>query len=384
MNILYPFYYIKSLFFPRISPLITVHIDEAALLHNLGKYRQAYPDIQFAPVLKSNAYGHGLIPIARILDSPNIPFLIVDSYYEALTLRQNAIKSPILIIGYILPEIIKKSRLKNVYFTVTSLAQLQAINDSIRRPISIHLKIDTGMHRQGLLPTEIHQAITIIKKNSFIQLQGICSHLADADNSISRYNTSQLEQWEQSIQFFKTAFPQLTYYHISASAGLIHTAKSHHNLARLGLGLYGISIIENNKLSLKPVLSLTSIISGIKVIKKGDTVGYNNTFIAKNDMLIATIPAGYAEGVDRRLSNIGQVEIAEILCPIIGRISMNITTIDITHIPNIQIGDIVTLISNDNSSPISANAIAKICDTIPYEILIHIPGYLRREIIKTK
>ncbi len=382
MNILYPFYHIKSLFFPRISPLITVHIDEAALLHNLREYRQAYPDIQFAPVLKSNAYGHGLIPIAHILDSPNIPFLIVDSYYETLTLRQNAIKSPILIIGYILPEIIKKSHLKNVYFTVTSLVQLQAINDSIRRPISIHLKIDTGMHRQGLLPTEIHQAITIIKKNSSLQLQGICSHLADADNKINTYNQAQLNQWEQSIPFFENAFPQLTYYHISASAGLIHTAKSHHNLARLGLGLYGISIIENNKLSLKPVLSLTSIISGIKVIKKGDTVGYNNTFIAKNDMLIATIPAGYAEGVDRRLSNIGQVEIAGILCPIIGRISMNITTIDITHIPNIQIGDIVTLISNDNSSPISANAIAKMCDTIPYEILIHIPGYLRREIKK--
>jgi alanine racemase len=360
--------------------LITVHIDKAALLHNLREYRQAYPDIQFSTVLKSNAYGHGLIPIARILDSPNAPFLIVESYYEALTLRQNAIKSPILIIGYILPEIIKKSQLKNIYFTVTTLAQLQVINDSIRRPISIHLKIDTGMHRQGLLTTEIHQAITIIKQNSFIQLQGICSHLSDADNKISKYNTSQLKKWEQSIQFFKTAFPDLTYYHISASAGLIHTAKSHHNLARLGLGLYGISIIENNKLSLKPVLSLTSIISGIKVVKKGDTVGYNNTFIAKNDMLIATIPAGYAEGVDRRLSNIGQVEVAGTLCPIIGRISMNITTIDITHIPNIQIGDIVTLISNDNSSPISANAIAKICDTIPYEILIHIPSHLRRVI----
>jgi alanine racemase len=384
MNILSPFRYIKSLFSPRISPLITVHIDKDSILHNLREYRQAYPNIQFAPVLKSNAYEHGLIPIARILDDKNSPFLIVDSYYEALTLRQNAIKSPILIIGYIAPEIIKKSRLKNVYFTVTSLAQLQNINDSVRRPISIHLKIDTGMHRQGLLPTEIHQAITIIKKNPSIQLQGICSHLADADSKRRKYNKAQLEQWEQSIQFFKNTFPQLTYYHISASAGLIHTSQSHHNLARLGLGLYGISTIENTKLTLKPALKLTSIISGIKVIKKGDTVGYNNTFIAKRDMLIATIPAGYAEGIDRRLSNIGQVEVAGILCPIIGRVSMNITTIDITHIPNIQIGDIVTLISNDNSSPISANAIAQICDTIPYEILIHIPGYLRREIIKVK
>lgn len=376
--------HIKSLFYSKGTPLITLTIDRGALIHNLSEYQKAYPEIQFAPVLKSNAYGHGLIPIARILDREKLPFLIVDSYYEALTLRHNHIKSPILIIGYVFPEIIKNSRLKNVHFTITSLSQLQAIHDIIRHPTAIHLKIDTGMHRQGLLPTEIHQAITIINHNPRLRLQGICSHLADADSKRRKYNQAQLTQWEHSIQFFKTAFPDISYYHISASAGLRHTSTETHNLTRLGLGLYGISSTENTKLSLKPVLKLTSIISGIKSIKKGATVGYNNTFTAPHDMTIATIPAGYTEGIDRRLSNIGHVEIAGILCPIIGRISMNITTIDITHISNIQIGDIVTLISNDNYSPISANAIAKICYSIPYEILIHIPGYLHRDIIKTK
>ena len=380
MNIISILRYTKSLFYSKKKSLITITIDRNALIHNLKEYQRAYPDIQFAPVLKSNAYGHGLIPIACILDKENLPFLIVDSYYEALTLRQNHIKSPILIIGYVFPETIKKSRLKNVHFTITSLSQLQTLHDLIRNPISIHLKIDTGMHRQGLLPSEIHQAITLIKHNPRLKLQGVCSHLADADSKRRKYNQAQLAQWEQSVQFFKTTFPDLKYYHISASAGLLHTDTTTHNLARLGLGLYGISTIENTKLSLKPVLKLTSIISGIKTIKKGDTVGYNNTFTASHDMTIATIPAGYSEGIDRRLSNIGQVEVAKKLCPIIGRISMNITIIDITHIPDIQVGDRVTLIHDKPLSPLSVSHIAEQCDTIPYEILIHIPPHLRREV----
>lgn len=257
MNIISILRYTKSLFHSKGTPLINITIDRGALIHNIREYQRAYPEIQFAPVLKSNAYGHGLIPIARILDRENLPFLIVDSYYEALTLRQNHIKSPILIIGYVFPEIIKNSRLKNVHFTITSLAQLQAIHDLVRNPISLHLKIDTGMHRQGLLPREIHQAITLIKHSPYLRLQGICSHLADADSKRRKYNQTQLAQWEHSIQFFKTAFPDISYYHISASAGLLHTSTATHNLTRLGLGLYGISPIENTKLSLKPVLKLT-------------------------------------------------------------------------------------------------------------------------------
>jgi alanine racemase len=146
----------------------------------------------------------------------------------------------------------------------------------------------------------------------------------------------------------------------------------------LGLGLYGISIIDNPKINLRPALSMQTVISGVKAIQKGDAVGYNNTFIAPKDMLIATIPAGYAEGVDRRLSNIGKVEVNGILCPIVGRVSMNISTIDVSNVSQVKLGDSVTIISNDNSSPISVNSIAKICNTIPYEILVHIPAHLRR------
>jgi alanine racemase len=362
----------------NLPSLITIYIDKSAILHNLQDYRQAYPELEFAPVLKSNAYGHSLVSVARILDSQRLPFLIVDSYYEARLVRDNNIQTPILIIGYVEPQIMIKSRLDKISFCITSLEQLRGLSYSKNR-LNLHLKIDTGMHRQGIMSSELDEAISIIKQNPNLNLQGIASHLADADNSKSQSVKNQLKQWAQIQNRLNQAFANITYNHISATAGVIHTKSNNaHNLTRLGLGLYGISIIDNPKVNLRPALSMQTIISGIKSIQKGDTVGYNNTFIAPRDMLIATIPAGYAEGVDRRLSNTGQVEVNGILCPIIGRVSMNITTIDVSNVPQVKLGDIVTIISNDNNSPISVSNIAKTCNTIPYEILVHIPAHLRR------
>lgn len=235
------------------------------------------------------------------------------------------------------------------------------------------------MHRQGIMTSEIDETIAIFKKNPNLKLQGVASHLADADNPESQSVKKQLKTWGKVQESLTQAFTNINYTHISATAGVIHTkSDSTHNLARLGLGLYGISLVNNPKVNLRLALTMQTIISGVKSIKKGDSVGYNDTFIAPRDMIIATIPAGYAEGVDRRLSNVGQVEVKGILCPIIGRVSMNITTIDVSNVPQVKLGDIVTIISSDNNSPISVANIANTCDTIPYEILIHIPAHLRR------
>lgn len=371
---------VKSRILPvNLTSLITIYINKGAILENLSAYRQTYPELEFAPVLKSNAYGHSLVPVARILDSQRLPFLIVDSYYEARLLRDNNIQTPILIIGYVEPQIILKSRLAKISFCITSLEQLQQIAGSSRK-LNLHLKIDTGMHRQGVLVSQLERVTKILKDNSNLNLKGISSHLADADNIESKSVSKQLKNWSKARDIMQQKFPNITYSHISATAGVLHTDDNIHNLARLGLGLYGISLADNTKINLKPALSMQTIISGVKKISKGDTVGYNNTFVAPRDMLIATIPAGYAEGVDRRLSNKGQVEVNGILCPIIGRVSMNITTIDVSAVPAVKLGDTVTIISDDNASPISISNIATTCQTIPYEILVHIPAHLRRVI----
>ncbi|MEY3470873.1 MAG: hypothetical protein RLZZ223_223, partial [Candidatus Parcubacteria bacterium] len=338
---------IKSRVLPLNLPsLITIYVNKSAILDNLAAYRKAYPELEFAPVLKSNAYGHSLVPVARILDSQELPFLIVDSYYEARLLRDNNILTPILIIGYVEPQIILKSRLVKISFCITSLEQLQQIAGS-NRNLNLHLKIDTGMHRQGVLISQLEQAIQIIKNNSNLNLEGISSHLADADNIESKSVSKQIKNWSKARDIIMQNFPKTNYSHISATAGVLHTDTNTHNLVRLGLGLYGISLANNDKIKLKPALSMQTIISGVKKISKGDTVGYNDTFVAPRDMLIATIPAGYAEGIDRRLSNKGQVEIKGVLCPIIGRVSMNITTIDVSDVPEVKLGDTVTIISDD-------------------------------------
>lgn len=364
----------------HISPLVTIDIFSDALIYNLNQFRKITPHKNVVPTLKSNAYGHGISLIARELENGRFPFFVVDSYFEAKMLRSDGIETPILIIGYSSLEMILKNRIKDISFTITSLDSLKELSEAINKKINVHLKIDTGMHRQGLLLNEVEQAFNIIKNNSNVALEGICSHLSDSDSNDDKFTLSQIEVWNNVVEKAKSTFPDIKYIHLSNTYGHRYSDKIKANISRLGIGLYGLANIEG--LDLKPVLEMKTIISGIKKIKKGDTVGYNNTFIAPNDMTIATIPLGYYEGLDRRLSNKGYVKVNGKFCKIVGRVSMNITTIDVTEIKDIRIGDLVQVISNIPSDLNSIHSISKISETIPYEALISLPERLRRVIIK--
>ncbi len=358
----------------RFPSLITISISKQALIHNLNFFRKIAPENKVAPVLKSNAYGHGLILIANILKREKVPFFIIDSYFEARALRNENIKTPLLIIGYSPSEILAENRLKDISFTITNLETLEELVKIAKRKVRIHLKIDTGMKRQGLIENEIDEAFDLIKNSENIELEGICSHFADADNSDRSFTNSQISIWNKIVEKAKNKFPSIKYIHISATDGHIHKdAKA--NLSRLGIGLYGIGEkIEG----LMPVLEMSSVISGIKNIKKGDKVGYGCTFTAEKDMTIATIPVGYYEGINRRLSNKGFVKIKDQLSPIIGRVSMNITTIDINNIKETRIGDKVTIISRNEKDRNSVKNISKETGTITYDITVHIPASLKR------
>jgi len=366
--------------FSGYRPLIEVLVYRDRLLNNLRVFQRGYPKQQIAPVLKSNAYGHGLVPVAKILDREKIAFLIVDSIFEANTLVQEGIKSKILVIGYTRSGEIKRNRYKNVAFTITNLDQLDRISRALNSKQIFHLKIDTGMHRQGILPEEFQESIIKIQSNKNILLEGLCSHFCSADSLDKNYCHFQIKNWDQAVKFFKGRFPQIKYYHLAATGGSYFRAKNT-NVVRLGMGLYGIDPSPNRELDLQPALALRTIISGLKLANKNDYIGYGLTFRAKKDMKIATVPAGYFEGVDRRLSNHGCYKVAERFCPLVGRVSMNISVIDVSQVPNLKVGDPVVLISSENGDPNSAQESAKICETIPYEILVHIPQHLRRTVI---
>lgn len=362
-------------------PLIKVLVYKKNLLYNLHTFQKAYPRYRIAPVLKSNAYGHGLVPIAKILDHQKIPFLVVDSLFEAKMLRGESIKSPVLIIGYTRASDIGKNNLKNVSFTITTRELLEELSKTLRVPQKLHLKIDTGIHRQGIRTEVISHQLSSIRQNKNIILEGICSHFASADSPDKKYALHQIKEWKDTVRLFKDNFPELKYFHIAATAGSFYSSKIPANVIRLGLGLYGYDTSPFRNFGLRPVLETKTIVSGIKEINRREYIGYGLTYRAEKKTKIAIIPSGYFEGTDRRLGNIGCYKIKGTFCPLVGRVSMNISLVDVSEVKNVKAGDEVTLISADPRDKNSAWNMAKQCDTIPYEILIHVPQHLRRTVI---
>ena len=365
---------LKRLVREETDPLITVKISRNALLHNLAQFQKIKPKNKVVPVLKSNAYGHGLIEVASILEN-KVEFFVIDSYFEALALRNEGIKTSLLVMGYVRPEVIAKNRLNNISYGISSLDALYSLSSNA----NIHLKIDTGMHRQGILPEDMDTAFEYIKNNKNIILEGICSHLADADNPDTTYTEKQIDLWNSLVKKTLEKFPSLKLIHLSNSYGHPFAEKINANTSRLGIGLYGLADIEG--LDLRPVLEMRTILTNIKKIKTGDAVGYNNAFIASQYMTIATIPVGYYEGLDRQLSNKGFVKIKETDIPIIGKVSMNMTTIDVSALKDLKIGDEVQVISPITSDRNSIHSMAQIGETITYELVVKIPREIKRIII---
>ena len=372
------------------EPLITIEVSRGRILGNLAEFRRlvgADPHSKtnrlVAPVLKSNAYGHGLLEVAEILKHERaIPFFSVDSYFEAIALRAQSIKTPLLIIGFTRPETIVESKLAHTSFTVISIESLKTLATLVKHKVRIHLKIDTGMHRQGILIREIDEAVRILESNKLIILDGTLTHFSEADDPDESFTRKQILDWNHAVELISMRVPGVRYLHAAATDGSRFVDDIKCNVIRLGIGLYGLSENKNlnSAVTLKPVLSMKTIVTGVKKIYRGETVGYGNTFTAERDMTIATIPVGYYEGLDRRLSNKGTVQVGSTKtpCPIIGRVSMNITTVDVSGVPEVKVGTNVTVIANDMAEPNSIHGIAECCGTITYEVVVKIPAQLKR------
>ncbi len=365
------------------TPLVEVSISKENLLHNLHTYQKHYPNLTFAPVLKSNGYGHDLGTIARILDREKISFFMVDSYYEARRLRRAGVRSRILVMGYVRPEDIAKSKLPKVDFGITDLEQLRDLTELVKRPVRIHLKIDTGMHRQGIPFNHLSFAEDLIKGEPLIELVGIASHFADADNDDETFTRGQIEVWQAAAKELLLTFPSIEYRHIAATKGVRFAEETGTNVARLGIGLYGFDTSPSAEAPLRPVLELRTLISSVRDVRRGESVGYNATYTADHPIKIATVPIGYYEGIDRRLSNIGAMTVDGVVCPIVGRVSMNMTSIDVTHVPDVEPGDQVVAISRN---PIHLHSVSNITRTVStpeyaeteYVILTHFAPHLER------
>ncbi|MBI4053879.1 MAG: alanine racemase [Candidatus Doudnabacteria bacterium] len=369
---------------PRVKydPLIRISIFSDSLTDNLRAYQRKYPGVQFAPVLKSNAYGHGLVEVAAILDRLSPPFFAVDSFFEALSLRRARIKSKILIMGYTREELMTKRTLKDVSFSVFNLERLKILASRLKYPGYFQLKVDTGMHRLGILASELGEALRLIKSNPNIILEGVYTHFADADNPDESFTKQQISTWNETAKIARKALDNLQFIHAAATAGIAYASEIEGNVCRLGIGLYGINVAPRAKVDLKPALEMKSVLTGFKKVEKGDYIGYSRLFCAPGDMIVATVPVGYNEGVDLRLSNKGVLLVRGQICPIIGRVSMNMTTIDISGLQNPKEGEEVVVFSNNPDDRNSVENVGKTCGIRnPRELLVRFPSYLRREVV---
>ncbi|MFZ5392379.1 MAG: alanine racemase [Patescibacteria group bacterium] len=358
-------------------PLVHVVVYKKNLLYNYKLFKKNIGQNDLWPVLKSNAYGHGLVEVAKIFDTEQCGYLIVDSYYEAMILRNEGIKTPILIIGFTFDENIIKNKLRDITFVVGDLEQIDYLSTWVKTQMKVHIKVDTGMNRQGLELEDFESAWKSLSKNKLIIVEGVCSHLADADSLKKEMTLRQIGKWNQLVDRY-SGEKEIKYWHLGASSSLFFVGKIRSNAVRLGLGLYGYNIDSKIKLNLKPALEMYSVISSIRKVKKGEKIGYNFTFVAKEDMWVATVPVGYFEGVDRRLSDIGFVKVGDVFCRIVGRVSMNIISIDVSKIEDRQVGQEVQVIGKLFDEKNSVESMARLAETIPYEILVHVERKIKR------
>jgi len=322
--------------------------------------------------------------LAPVFDALQPEFLVVDSLYEAYELYKINVKSKILILGYTHPDNFSIKQLP-FHITIFDLETAKKLNKH-QKKCNAHIFVDTGMCREGIPIKQLPKFIQEVKKLSNLQIVGLTSHLADADNpQDNSFTKKQITNYKRALQALEEEGIAPQHRQISASGGAFKIKDPTFNIIRAGLASYGINPLEPSdpeyrSLTLQLALQFVTTLAQIKIIHKGDKVGYNGTFTAKKSMTVGLLPLGYYEGVDRRLSNKGIVTINDISCPILGRVSMNMTSIDISAVQNAKVGDAVYIYSDGGQDNNIVNA-AKIAETIPYELLVHLSESVRREII---
>lgn len=367
--------FVRKRFGRKYFPLNEIDISKDALLHNYS-YLVSLSGVPVAPVLKSNAYGHGIEIIGKILDEVAPPLICVDSIYEAYQLLNAKIKTPILVMGYVGGENLSVKKLP-FSFSVYTREMLDNIK-KFQPDASVHIFIDSGMHREGVPMDELSNFFQKAKRLN-LNIEGIMSHFAKPDSHTNINTINQIENFEKAIEMGVGMGIDFKYVHLFASNGIRNIEKYRRvgNLTRSGKALYGIDLTKNSK-KLKPVLSLNSTIIQIKKLKKGESLGYDFIFKAPKDMVTAILPIGYNDGVNRRLSNKGFVKIGNKFCQIIGRVSMNITVIDISNIKDVKVGQKVNIYSNNPLDKNCVYNVAEMTGTIPYEILTHLNPSTKR------
>jgi len=380
-------------------PNTWVETDAQALAANVALFRaRLAPGARLGIVVKSNAYGHGASLASHAFLSAGADWLIVNDVEEAVALRGYGIEAPIYICGPVFPdaaEALVASRARVVAYDRVLLDSLDAAGRAQGQEVAVHLKIETGNTRQGVALDEALRLAEHIAGLSKVRLEGIATHYADIEDTTDHtFARAQLASFRHARDAFAEAGHKVEMAHSANSAAAILWPQTHGELVRVGIAAYGLWPSRETYVSalqahardedgllpeLVPAMSWRSRVVQVKRVPTGAFVGYGRTYRATHDCKIAVIPVGYYEGYDRRLSNLGHVLIRGVRAPIRGRVCMNMTMVDVTHVPGVQAGDVATLLGQDGDEHISAEQLAEWMGTINYEVVARIhPALVRR------
>ncbi len=358
-------------------------IDLEALSHNYAEVVRHAEGRSILAVVKADAYGHGAIPVSRRLIGLGADMLGVALIEEARELRKAGIHAPILIMGIGFPEqaaAILELKLTPVISTMSFAQALSAVAEKSKIIVPVHIKIDTGMGRIGILPEDAADFINAIRNLPGMDVQGLMTHFADADLCDKEYASKQMGRFELLIAELASRGITIPVRHAANSAAILDYHRALFTMVRPGLMLYGYNPLEKEgkETDLRPILSLVTRIAFLKKVPSGVPISYGRTFVTKRESLIATLPIGYADGYSRRLSNSGVAIVQGARVPVVGRVCMDMCMIDVTEVPTTREGDFVVLIGRQSSERITADDIAKKTGTIAYEVLCGISSRVPR------
>lgn len=359
-----------------VSSMVDLAVDLSALRHNYRQLRRlCAPGVKFMAVVKADAYGHGLLPAARALAAEGADYLGVGSLEEGLALRQAGLNLPVLLLLGIRPEEAGPAVAADLDVSLFRLDVAQALAAAAAaqgKKAQVHLKVDTGMGRLGLMPEEILPFLDGLRAYPQLEVLGLTSHLAVADLEDKSYTIRQLEQFTGVLRAARGRGWTLPLSHIANSAALWELKDAHFAMVRPGIMLYGSPPAPERQIPvlLQPVMSLATQVLQVKRLGPGESISYGCTFTTADWCRLAVLPIGYANGYSRLFSNRGEVLIRSLRAPIRGRVCMNLTMVEVSHLPEIEAGEPVILLGQSDSAQLTGDELAGWAQTISYEIYL--------------
>jgi alanine racemase len=380
----------------RRRPIERVEIARRALVGNIGEFRRLIgPRRKFLAVVKANAYGHGLLEVAGIAVAEGVDWLGVNSVEEGTALRRAGIEAPVLVLGYAPFDSLEAAVAGDLRLTVYNRETVERLADltaRLRRTVRLHIKVETGTWRQGVDPKDLAAFVRDVRRRPGLAVEGVSSHFANIEDTTKHdYPRRQLAVYRAAVRDLEAGGPRIPLRHMSCTASTILFPEPGFNLARVGIGLYGLwpsketylSCLLDRKepLSLEPVLSWKAGIAQIKKVPAGADIGYGCTYRTTRPTRLAVVPVGYYDGYDRGLSNTAHVLVRGRRAPVRGRVAMDFFMADVTDVPGVGLEDQVTLLGADGCERITAEDLAALAGTISYEILARINPLVPRIVV---